>query len=134
MAANWYFERALAGDAKSSFHLGKLYQYGWGVEADNNEAMKWYRRASDLGFQEAGAALKSLELKMSALKSETATKAPPKNNKLEVLLKERGLPVWLVHPGLLITIGVLILLYLIVLVRRMLRNTAGNKQEKIQEV
>jgi TPR repeat protein len=134
MAANWYFERALAGDAASSFHLGKLYQYGWGVEADSNEAMKWYRRANELGFQEAGAALKSLALKTSALKPEAASEASSKNNELVAMLEERGLPLWFAHPTLWIAIAGLVILFLSVFIRRMLRRNSTHKQEKIQEI
>lgn len=132
MAANWYFERALAGDAESSFHLGKLYQYGWGVEADNREAIKWYRRASSLGFQEADEPLVALELKMSALKSKLSSEQPMKKNKLEAMLEEYALPAWLAHPGLIVV--VLVLLFLVVFFRKIARRGAGKNQDEIQEV
>ena len=68
IAANWYLERALEGDAESAFHLGKLYQYGWGVEPDINEAIKWYQRAGTLGFAEAEERVKTLEEKLETKK------------------------------------------------------------------
>ena len=68
IAANWYFERALEDDAESAFHLGKLYQYGWGVEPDINEAIKWYQRASTLGFAGAEERVKTLKEKREANK------------------------------------------------------------------
>lgn len=73
LAANWYFERALAGDAESSFHLGKLYQFGWGVGVDYGEAIKWYRRASSLGFTKADVSLKALESKQKSTKLQSTT-------------------------------------------------------------
>ena len=137
MAANWYFERALEGDAESSFHLGKLYQYGWGVEADSREAIKWYRRASGLGFQAADASLKKLELKApkqstSGIKSKAASEMPMKKNQLEAMLEKLALPTWLAHPGLIA--AVVVLLLGAVFLRRKLRKGAGKKMGEIQEI
>jgi TPR repeat protein len=64
IAANWYFERALEDDAESAFHLGKLYQYGWGVEPDVKEALKWYQRASSLGYAQAEERVQALKEKL----------------------------------------------------------------------
>jgi TPR repeat protein len=30
-------------------HIGNMYYYGWGVQWNYAEAMKWYRKAADAG-------------------------------------------------------------------------------------
>ena len=35
------------GDAKAQFNLGEMYQFGLGVEKDEKEAGKWYRKAAE---------------------------------------------------------------------------------------
>ena len=114
MAANWYFEKALEGNAEAAFHLGKLYQYGWGVEVDSREAVKWYQRASDLGFQQADVALTKLELKMleqnaATVKSKVEPETPTIRNRLEAMLEGLALPAWLAHPGLIAAVVVALL-------------------------
>lgn len=132
LAVNWYFERALAGDAESSFHLGKLYQFGWGVEVDNFEAIKWYRRADSLNFQEAGVSLRKLELKMSKQKEKVAPEKSSKKTGLEGVLEKFNLPVWLAHPGVIVAVA-LMLLWL-VFFRKGLRRSTNKEQEEIQEI
>jgi len=41
------------GDAGSQFGLGLLYANGFGVEFDNDQALKWYQLAADQGHGEA---------------------------------------------------------------------------------
>lgn len=126
MAAIWYIERALAGDAESSYHLGKLYQHGWGVELNSGEAIKWYKRASGLGFEEAGAQLRKLMLK------EKSKPAPiSKKNELQMALEKLSLPAWLAHPGVIIFV-VLVMLWMLFF-RKGFRSDK-TKKEEIQEV
>ena len=44
---------AKAGDALAQYNLGKMYRFGYGVEKDDAEAMKWYRLAAEAGNAEA---------------------------------------------------------------------------------
>lgn len=41
------------GDPNGQFGLGLLYANGWGVDLDDDEALKWYTLASDQGHAEA---------------------------------------------------------------------------------
>ena len=38
---------AQAGDPRAQFHLGVLYERGWGVPQDFREAARWYLSAAD---------------------------------------------------------------------------------------
>ncbi|MHC4355602.1 MAG: tetratricopeptide repeat protein [Planctomycetota bacterium] len=42
-----------AGDANGQFGLGLLYANGWGVDLNDDEALKWYRLAAGQGHAEA---------------------------------------------------------------------------------
>lgn len=42
----------------AQFNLGELYFYGWGVDQNNAEAIKWYRKAAEQGYELAIEALK----------------------------------------------------------------------------
>ncbi len=104
LAVSWYIERAVGGDAQASFHLGKLYQYGWGVVADNSTAFKWYQRASVLGFEDAEKQADILWDKSSVLPMLSW-----ENNSFETFLEESGLPVWLAHPVVIVLLLVILL-------------------------
>jgi TPR repeat protein len=39
--------------AEALYNLGDHYWYGFGVEEDNNEALKYYREAAELGYADA---------------------------------------------------------------------------------
>jgi hypothetical protein len=41
------------GDAKGQFGLGLLYANGWGVDLNDDEALKWYTLAAEQGHGEA---------------------------------------------------------------------------------
>jgi TPR repeat protein len=51
--------RALAGndDAEAQYHLGQMYQYGYGTPQDYATAAQWYQKASDAGVSKATGAL-----------------------------------------------------------------------------
>ena len=38
------------GDAEAQCVLGNLYQLGLGVENDNEQAIRWYRRSAERGY------------------------------------------------------------------------------------
>jgi TPR repeat protein len=44
---------AEAGDANGQFGLGLLYANGWGVDLNDDEALKWYGLAAEQGHAEA---------------------------------------------------------------------------------
>lgn len=44
---------AAAGEAKAQYQLGVMYAGGYGVTADNVEAVAWYRRAAEQGISDA---------------------------------------------------------------------------------
>lgn len=43
-------EKANAGEPNYQNYLGSLYQFGEGVEQNNNAAISWYQKAADQGF------------------------------------------------------------------------------------
>ena len=45
------------GDAKAQSALGFMYANGYGVQQDDAEAVKWYRKAADQGYPRAQSAL-----------------------------------------------------------------------------
>jgi TPR repeat protein len=70
-------EKAASGDAMAQYELGRRYDAGVGIDADDIEAMKWYLSSAQLGVPEAQLAvgdaydlgwLKSQEGKKDALK------------------------------------------------------------------
>jgi len=48
-----YKAKAVKGDAKAQYTLGFFYDNGTGVEKDEKEAVKWYRKAAEQNFAEA---------------------------------------------------------------------------------
>ena len=50
-------ELAEGGDAEAQFALGTMYRYGQGVAQDYGEALRWWRKAADLGLIDAQFAL-----------------------------------------------------------------------------
>lgn len=52
-AHTWFTYAAKAGSAKAQHKLGKLYEYGKGVEVDKTVAIKWYTKAADQGHKPA---------------------------------------------------------------------------------
>ena len=51
---------AAAGDALAMNHIGCLFQGGWGVAKDDDEACNWYRQAAALGNGVAKSSLHDL--------------------------------------------------------------------------
>ena len=43
--------KAEAGDAEAQYNLGVMYHQGLGVEHDFREAVKWYQKAADQGYE-----------------------------------------------------------------------------------
>ena len=41
------------GNAQAQYNLGVVYEDGWGVTIDGNEAVKWYRKSAEQGHAEA---------------------------------------------------------------------------------
>ena len=54
------YELADQGDAKAQYDLGLLKAKNQGVEKDEKEAVKWYRKAAEQGDEDAKVALKEL--------------------------------------------------------------------------
>jgi len=52
-ALDWY-KKAAAKDKKDSmFQIGEMYEFGFGTQANENEAKVWYRRAALKGHEQA---------------------------------------------------------------------------------
>lgn len=49
MAIAWLRRAAGQGHPGAEFHVGQLYDFGFGVEQDDRQALDWYRRAADHG-------------------------------------------------------------------------------------
>jgi hypothetical protein len=52
-AREWYEKAAAKGDARAMWRVGRLYQYGLGVEHDYVKAREWYDRAAAKGYGQA---------------------------------------------------------------------------------
>ncbi|WP_455218584.1 tetratricopeptide repeat protein [Kaarinaea lacus] len=50
-AVVWYMEMAKSGDADAQYNLGSVYETGFGVKADPDEAVRWYKEAADQDHQ-----------------------------------------------------------------------------------
>jgi len=57
LAADWFRKSAAQGFSEAQFMLGKCYLAGNGVEKNKEEAIKWWKVASDQGNKEAEAEL-----------------------------------------------------------------------------
>ena len=52
-ALKWYLKAAELGNADAMFGIGLLYEYGHGVDQDDEKAMEWYLKAAELGNETA---------------------------------------------------------------------------------
>ena len=59
-AFQYYLKAIEKGNMYSQYNLGLLFQYGLGVTADSAEAVKWYRKSANQGYEEAKKKLKEL--------------------------------------------------------------------------
>lgn len=62
LAALWCQMAEQEGGENVWFHLGLLYEKGWGVEQDDGVAQEWYRKAADMGVPHAQRKLAALYL------------------------------------------------------------------------
>ena len=53
LAFKYYMMAAEAGDPESQYYVALMYENGYGVEQDMEEAMKWYERSAEQGYEEA---------------------------------------------------------------------------------
>lgn len=124
LAVRWYLERALVDNGQSAFHLGKIYEHGWGVNRDLAEAVKWYRRAAQTGNQEASELADSLQPHLNEQDS------IPEKNGLGQMLEAYGLPAWLANPAVLISIGIVLIWPLLPRKKKAGRKTASDEALK----
>lgn len=60
--AVWMMEEAAKADyAPAAFAMGQMFRHGWAVHRDLKSAALWFERALQLGYPDAGEALKELE-------------------------------------------------------------------------
>ena len=52
-AAKWFRMAVEQNDPEAQYYLGTLYNFGDGVEEDIDEALKWYRKSADQGYEKA---------------------------------------------------------------------------------
>lgn len=102
LAVRWYLERALVDDGRAAFHLGKIYEHGWGVRRNFAESIKWYRRAAQSGNKEASTLANRLQPRLNEVDP------APEQGLLGSMLEQYGLPVWLAHPAVIISICVVL--------------------------
>jgi TPR repeat protein len=57
-AVFWYRKAANAADAAGMKDLGTMYENGWGVQQNKQQAIVWYRQAAKLGNEDANAPLR----------------------------------------------------------------------------
>ncbi len=49
----YYMAAAQKGDAKALYHLGLMYNFGYGVKKDKRKAIQWYRKSLAKGYYNA---------------------------------------------------------------------------------
>ena len=59
-ARRWYQRAQAVGSADAMHRLGVLYQNGWGVRPDSQQAIGWFQRAATAGSEAAQDSLKAL--------------------------------------------------------------------------
>lgn len=57
-STRWYAMAAESGHAEAQFNLGLAYDFGAGVQRDEEKAQEWFRKAAENGFAKAKAKLK----------------------------------------------------------------------------
>jgi len=62
IALSWYLERSLTGDGEAMLALGNMYESGWGVNQNSNEAKKWYIKARVAGTKGAAIQLRRMKV------------------------------------------------------------------------
>ena len=67
-ALKCFKKAAESNHAEAIYYLGLMYERGWGVYQNDQEAVKWYAKAIDLGFLDAHHALIQLKNKISSEK------------------------------------------------------------------
>jgi TPR repeat protein len=48
-----YWKRAEQGNAQGKFRLGRMYQFGMALPQNRQEAIRWFDKASDQGYDQA---------------------------------------------------------------------------------
>lgn len=70
-AIKWYMIAAKQhNDSESQFRLGRMYQYGYGVEKNIDESLNWYKKAAIQNHKEACFKLGSLNLSGKIIKED----------------------------------------------------------------
>lgn len=54
-------EKVVPGVAQARYLLGTMYEQGLGMEADPEEALKWYQSSAEAGYEDAAAAVERLQ-------------------------------------------------------------------------
>ena len=49
----WFRKAAEQGYANAQFHLGHMYELGWGVDRNDSTTVEWYRKAAEEGHADA---------------------------------------------------------------------------------
>ena len=57
----WFRQAAKQGEANAQYHLGFCYQFGTGVDKNNQKAMYWYGKAAEQGNEDAKEQLKTID-------------------------------------------------------------------------
>ena len=60
-AVDWFRQAAKQGEANAQYHLGFCYQFGTGVDKNNQKAMYWYGKAAEQGNEDAKEQLKTID-------------------------------------------------------------------------
>ena len=72
---DWIRKAALQQFAPAQQHLGQVYEFGFGVTADDRLALEWYRKAADNGSAAAGRAVGEFYLKGRGVRADAAEAA-----------------------------------------------------------
>jgi len=67
----WYLPAAQEGDTEAQYNLGFMYETGWGVPENPEEAIRWYNEASDMQHDVAQLRLAMMQIVGVGVKSST---------------------------------------------------------------
>lgn len=90
LAATWYRKAADQGYSDAQFRLGSLYEHGYGVNRDIDQARIWYQKAADQGNAAAKDALQQLQPQQNSSLSPTPSPTPQEQSLTPAEDNERG--------------------------------------------
>ena len=78
IALSWYLEKVVRGEGDGNFGVGHMYENGWGLNPNNNEAKKWYAAARTAGSGRAAKRLRQIKAVAASNAPDPSVESRPK--------------------------------------------------------